>query len=232
MNARDPEPPAVDVEPVLRMRGVSFRSDGVEILRELDLAVAPGEAVAITGSEGAGKTLLLRIAAGLARPEAGEVRLMGLDPWEAPANQVREARSRLGLVQQKQGFLANQTFRDNPLLPLRYHGRLDDGSSGRMEAWIRDLELAPYLDRFPADLPEGVRRRGALARALSQSPKLLLADHLLEVGTEASERIVARLEEARRSWNTAFVLTGLWFPESNPLAARRLLLEDGRLRPL
>jgi NitT/TauT family transport system ATP-binding protein len=155
---------AVDVRGVRRV----FRSAGeaeVVAVDGVDLAIAPGEFVAMLGPSGCGKSTLLRMIAGLDRADAGAIRI-----------DRGEERSAIAYVFQDAHLLPWRSVQDNAALPLELLGR-DAGE--RREAARRAIEqvgLGDAADRFPAQLSGGMRMRVSLARALVTEPRLLLLD--------------------------------------------------------
>lgn len=150
----------------VRCAGVARRFGATRVLDGLDLAVAPGERVAITGANGSGKTTLLRLVAGVLRPDAGEVRVLGSSPRSAPV------RARTGFLAHRPHLYGRLTGAEN----VRFWGRLhgDDGGSG--PDLLRRVGLDPDDPRPAGAYSEGMRRRLGLACALVHAPELLLCD--------------------------------------------------------
>jgi len=164
------EPASAQPGVAIEARGVRrvFRAAGepeVVAVDGIDLAVAPGEFVAILGPSGCGKSTLLRMIAGLDRADAGSI-----------AIDRDEQRSAIAYVFQDAHLLPWRSVLDNAALPLELLGR-DAGE--RREAARRAIEqvgLGDAADRFPAQLSGGMRMRVSLARALVTQPRLLLLD--------------------------------------------------------
>ena len=147
----------------------------VEILREVDFSVAPGERVAVTGPSGSGKSSLIAVAAGLERPTRGQVLLFGQDLLRL--NEDRRAklrRGRVSLVFQSFHLLPNMTAEENVSAPLEIAGEAGAGRTAR--EWLDRVGLGPRLRHYPHQLSGGEQQRVALARALAVRPSLLFAD--------------------------------------------------------
>ena len=163
----------------LAMHGVSLTlpsaAGPIEILREVDLAIAQRERVAVTGPSGSGKSSLIAVAAGLERPSAGRVLLFGEDL--GPLNEDGRAklrRSRVSLVFQAFHLLPNMTAEENVAAPLEIAGEAGARASARN--WLDRVGLADRLRHYPHQLSGGEQQRVALARALVARPALLFAD--------------------------------------------------------
>ncbi|MGI9170356.1 MAG: ABC transporter ATP-binding protein [Caulobacteraceae bacterium] len=165
--------------PPLRLEGVSLSltSGGgpVAILRGVDFGVGTGERVAVVGPSGCGKSTLIAVAAGLERPTAGTVRLLGRDlALLGEDGRARLRRGRVSLVFQSFHLLPNMTARENVAAPLEIAG-----SRGAMAAagdWLERVGLGPRAGHYPHQLSGGEQQRVALARALTVGPRLLFAD--------------------------------------------------------
>ena len=147
----------------------------VQILREVDVSVAPRERVAVTGPSGSGKSSLIAVAAGLERPTSGQVLLFGQDL--ARLNEDRRARLRRGrvsLVFQAFHLLPNMTAEENVAAPLEIAGVPKAGRTAR--EWLDRVGLAERRTHYPHQLSGGEQQRVALARALAPRPTLLFAD--------------------------------------------------------
>jgi putative ABC transport system ATP-binding protein len=167
-----------DREIVLSVRNLTkaYRSAGEEVavLRGVNLTVAAGERVALTGESGSGKSTLLHLIAGLDRADGGEIDFAG-----APIADLNEAglaalrRDRLGLVFQQFNLIPSLSVRDNLAFQSRIAGR--DDSAWQAELAQR-LGLTSLLNRYPEQLSGGQQQRVAIGRALAVKPLLLLAD--------------------------------------------------------
>src|SRR5258708_38553137 len=146
----------------------------LSVLREVDLRVAAGESVALTGESGSGKSTLLHLIAGLDDPDSGEISLDGV-VWSSLSESGRALvrRDRLGLVFQQFNLIPSLKVADNLAFQARIAGRFD-------AAWQRELAerlgLADMLERYPEQLSGGQQQRVAIGRALAIRPQLLLAD--------------------------------------------------------
>ena len=195
---------------VLAARGIgktvkSGDSDLV-ILRDIELAVMPGEAVAIVGASGSGKSTLLALLAGLDTPTSGTVELDGANLFELDEDARAELRGRaVGFVFQSFQLLPSLTALENVMLPLELAGR-DDAESAAREILAR-VDLAERLHHYPKHLSGGEQQRVALARAFVVRPKLLLADEPTgSLDAESGEAVIALLFQLNRESGTTLVL--------------------------
>jgi putative ABC transport system ATP-binding protein len=166
-------------DPVIALSDVSLtlasRAGPVDILRHVDLAVAPGESVAIVGPSGSGKTSLLMVVAGLERATGGRVRVAGRDFMALDEDALARVRgANIGIVFQSFHLVPTMTALENVALPLELAGKRDAFANAR--ALLAEVGLASRADHFPAQLSGGEQQRVALARALAPRPQILLAD--------------------------------------------------------
>jgi lipoprotein-releasing system ATP-binding protein len=167
--------------PVLSVRGLSRTYDtatgGLTVLKGIDLDVRPGEIVGLIGPSGSGKSSLLHAAGLLERPTTGEVRIEGEDVGALPeGTRTRIRLGRIGFVYQFHHLLPEFDARDNVALPLRIAGQAQATARARAEELLTALGLADRLTHQPSQLSGGERQRVAVARALANRPRLLLAD--------------------------------------------------------
>ncbi len=163
----------------LRMTGVDLTlpssAGPVDILRGLDLAIGPGERVAVTGASGSGKSSLISVASGLERPSAGVVQLFGTDLAALDEDgRARLRRGRVSLVFQSFHLLPNMTAEENVAAPLEIDRR--KGALETARGWLDRVGLRSRLRHYPHQLSGGEQQRVALARALAVRPALLFAD--------------------------------------------------------
>ena len=168
-------------EPVLSVRNLSrtyeTATGGLTVLNGVDLDVRPGEVVGLIGPSGSGKSSLLHAAGLLEHPTSGEVRIDGEAVGGLPEHARTHIRlAKIGFVYQFHHLLPEFDARDNVALPLRIAGYSQVEARGRAEALLERLGLADRLRHQPSQLSGGERQRVAVARALANRPRLLLAD--------------------------------------------------------
>ena len=203
---------AINVESgaVLQARGigktVKSGSSDLVILREIELGVRAGEAVAIVGASGSGKSTLLAILAGLDTPSAGSVHLDGTDLFALDEDQRAELRGRtVGFVFQSFQLLPALTALENVMLPLELAGRADAEPQAR--EMLARVGLSERLGHYPRHLSGGEQQRVALARAFVVRPKLLLADEPTgSLDTESGDAVIDLMFELNRSFGTTLVM--------------------------
>jgi putative ABC transport system ATP-binding protein len=169
----------------------------VHALREVDLAVEPGELVAVMGPSGSGKSTLLTIAGSLEEPTVGEVAVGGVSLAQLSRNELAALRRRaIGFVFQDFNLLAGLTAGENVSLPLELDGTpVSSARAAALDA-LKRLGLADHADRFPDDLSGGERQRVAIARAVVGERYLLLADEPSGALDSANGESVMRLIRA------------------------------------
>ena len=195
---------------VLTARGIgktvkSGASDLV-ILREIDLAVTQGEAVAVVGASGSGKSTLLAILAGLDTPSTGAVELDGQDIFAMDEDQRAALRGRaVGFVFQSFQLLPSLTALENVMLPLELGN--DREAETKAKDVLTRVGLGERLHHYPKHLSGGEQQRVALARAFVVRPKLLLADEPTgSLDAESGAEVIRLLFDMNREYGTTLVL--------------------------
>jgi len=208
----------------------SFRRNATEVsvLTDVSLEVAASEFVTVQGSSGCGKTTLLLAAGGLLAPDAGMVEIDGCNPYEL-AHDARAAfrADVLGFVFQQFYLVPYLSVRDNVLSPLL--ARTTDGAGVRADELIARFGLTDRADHCPGELSVGERQRTALARAMLNHPKLILADEPTGNLDEANARIVLTgLAEFAKAGGAVLLVTH--DPQAAEYSHRALHLADGAIR--
>ena len=171
--------------PAIELRGVTKRfvtpaGASFTALRDLDLAVAPGEFCAVVGPSGCGKSTTLALVSGLEPPSVGEVRVLG-EPVIGVSRQV-------GYVFQRDAVFPWKSVLDNVAIGPRFRGVAGDEAAARAHEWITRVGLAGFERYYPHQLSGGMRKRLALAQTLINGPRILLMDEpfsALDVQTRA-----------------------------------------------
>ena len=207
------------------------RSGALNVLRDVNLDLERGDALAVMGPSGSGKSTLLHILGTLDRPTRGEVRLDGRDPFALSEHALADFRNRnIGFVFQDHHLLPQCSVFENVLIPTLV--ARDDREA--MKTWARQLldrvGLSDRLDHRPAELSGGERQRVAVARALIHRPALLLADEPTgNLDRRTAESIGKLLLDLHREENTILIVVTHSL-ELAELFPRLLVMEDGTLQ--
>jgi lipoprotein-releasing system ATP-binding protein len=223
--------------PVLQLRAVRrvFRQGEAElpVLNGIDLALGPGEIVALVGPSGAGKSTLLHVAGLLERPDGGQVLIEGRDCGGLPDEHRTMLRRRaLGFVYQFHHLLPEFSALENVMLPQMIAGVPRGTARDKASSLLERVGLGQRLTHRPARLSGGEQQRVAIVRALANDPKILLADEPTgNLDHATAEGVIdTLLGIVRASGLAALIAT------HNLELARRLdrtvALEDGKLKPL
>lgn len=192
--------------PIVTLRGVSkvFQSgeSSLTILSDIDLDLAGGEIVAISGASGSGKSTLLNLIGGLDRPTSGSIVACDYAVHELGEADLTDYRARsLGFVFQFHYLLKDFTALENVMLPAFMLGVPRTAATDRARRLLDEVGLGDRLDHYPTQLSGGERQRAALARALINEPPLLLADeptgNLDATNSARVEEILLSLVRAR-----------------------------------
>ena len=195
---------------ILSARGigktVKSGSSDLVILREIDLSVTAGDAVAVVGASGSGKSTLLAILAGLDTPSIGTVEVDGADLFGLDEDQRAELRGKsVGFVFQSFQLLPSLTALENVMLPLEL--RKDAEAEAKAKEILERVGLKDRLGHYPKHLSGGEQQRVALARAFSVRPKLLFADEPTgSLDAEAGSGVIDLVFELNRSFGTTLVM--------------------------
>jgi lipoprotein-releasing system ATP-binding protein len=200
------------------------------VLSDVTFSLAPGEAAAITGPSGSGKSSLLYMLGALEPPSSGEIALDGRNPFTLPPTALADFRNaEIGFVFQDHCLLPQCTVLENVLVPTLV-AKQADGTNELGRALLDQVGLSGRLDHRPAELSGGEKQRVAIARALIRRPKLVLCDEPTGNLDQKSAATVASLllDLHRRQQNILIVVT-----HSERLAAEfpiRFGIDEGRVR--
>jgi phospholipid/cholesterol/gamma-HCH transport system ATP-binding protein len=164
-------------DPFIRFVDVEKAFGPKKVLRGVNLEVVRGETVVVLGGSGSGKSVLLRHAVGLFRPDSGQVFIEGVEISNLPEDELLEPRKTVGMLFQSGALFDSMTVRENVSFALVEHTDWDEAKVlARAEEVLRLVELDGVLELMPSDLSGGMRKRVALARAIALAPAAILYD--------------------------------------------------------
>lgn len=176
-----------------------------EVLHNISFDVRAGETITILGGSGSGKTTLLRSLIGLEKPSSGAIWIRGHDLCCVPPREMAELRKTFGMSFQGGALFGSMTVGENVALPLREHTHLDDST---IEVLVRlkleEVGLSGYEDYNPAQLSGGMKKRAAIARALTMDPEILFFD---EPSAGLDPIIAAGIDDLILKLKRAFAMT-------------------------
>lgn len=162
--------------PLIAFENVHMGFEEGEILRGVSFQVRPRETLVLLGETGTGKTLTLKLAAGLLRPVSGSVQVLGHHISTMSEKELLPFRQRIGFVFQEGALFDSMTVADNVAYRLREEGTSEAEIGPRVRDVLRVVQLEHAIDQFPSELSGGMRRRVAIARALIDRPQIVFYD--------------------------------------------------------
>jgi phospholipid/cholesterol/gamma-HCH transport system ATP-binding protein len=222
-------------EPILRFENVSVAFDGTPALIDVSFQAVAGESRVILGAAGSGKTVLLKIALGLTRPDSGRVFAFGREIGVMPERELMDVRSRIGMLFQESALFDSLNIEENVAYPLEnqqaIHCPPGDVHSRVVEA-LKFVELSDTLEKFPSELSGGMRRRAAIARAVVTAPPLVLYDSpTAGLDPITAYTIMTLLIKQRDQAQTTTLIVTHRCQDGNLAANFRYNSELGRLEP-
>jgi phospholipid/cholesterol/gamma-HCH transport system ATP-binding protein len=174
--APSPQPISKDAPPIVQFEHVSIAFDGNSVLNNISFAARSGEMCILLGAAGTGKSIVLKLANGLICPDSGHIEVFGQDIDALPQRDLFAFRANIGMVFQESALFDSLSVRDNVAFRLREQHDDEADIARRVTETLRFVALEEAIDKFPAELSGGMRRRVAIARAIITQPKLLLYD--------------------------------------------------------
>jgi len=186
--------------PAIAFENIRVGFDEGDVLRGVTFGVAPGETKVLVGETGTGKTLLLKMAAGLIRPQGGRVTVLGRDVTAMGEEELLLFRRELGVVFQEGALFDSMTVAENVAFRLIEEGAAPEEIEGQVREALRFVEMEHAIEKLPGELSGGMRRRVSIARALITRPGIVLYDSptagLDPVTSQTIITLILRLRDA------------------------------------
>ena len=231
--AQHGEPAPQSGQPALAFRNVSIGFRGPMVLENVSFSVAPGETRILLGPAGVGKSVLLKLANGLLRPDEGSIELFGEDITHMREEDLFPLRSRTGIVFQEGALFDSLTVRDNVAYQLIQERVPDEEIDTRVMEALRFVGLEETFSMLPSSLSGGMRRRVAIARALIHRPELLLYDSPTGgLDPVTSTTIIELIVKQRDVYRTPSLMVTHRLQDAFVMTSHHFSQAEGRMIPL
>src|SRR5712675_1625840 len=217
-------------EPVLSFKDISIGIDQGDVLSGLSFSVAPQETKVLIGESGTGKTLVLKLAAGLLHPNSGTIRMLGHDLGSMSENELLGFRRQIGFVFQEGALFDSLTVADNVAYCLREERVSEEEIEPRVRESLRFVEMEDTMEKLPSELSGGMRRRVSIARALVSRPRVVLYDSpTAGLDPVTSQTIITLILRLRDTQGVTSMLATHRLQDAFGLANYRFDRESGRV---
>jgi glutamate transport system ATP-binding protein len=215
--------------PLVELQGVRKSFGDNVVLDDVDLAIAPAEAIVVAGPSGSGKSTMLRCINGLEAVDAGSVLFEGR-PVDPGSKSIKQMRAEIGMVFQQFNLFPHKTVLQNiSLAPMKVKGVAPAAAEARARELLATVGIPEKADASPADLSGGQQQRVAIARALAMDPKLMLFDEPTSaLDPEMIREVLDVMRELARDGMTMVVVTHeMGF--AREVCDRIVFIDDGRI---
>ena len=227
--------PEADSIPVLRFEHVMVSFEDNWALSDVSFEARQGESRVILGAAGSGKTVLLKTALGLIKPDSGKVYAFDRDLTTMNERELFEVRSKIGMLFQESALFDSLNIEENVAYPLLNQKSIRctlEEAHGRVVQALEFVELGGTLEKFPSELSGGMRRRAGIARAVVTEPPLMLYDSpTAGLDPITAHTIMALLIKERDVRHTTALVVTHRYQDGNLMANFRYNSEQGRLEP-
>jgi phospholipid/cholesterol/gamma-HCH transport system ATP-binding protein len=219
---------------VIVFENVSIAFEDKPVLNGISFCLPKGESKAIFGVAGSGKSTILKLALGLLKPDSGHIYVLGEDVTQMSEDALFEIRRKVGIVFQESALFDSLTVRENVAFRLLEEGDIsDDEIEKRVREALSFVELENTVDKFPAELSGGMRRRVAIARAIITQPEVLLYDSPTGgLDPVTSTTIVQLIVKQRDVYKTSSLLVTHRLQDAFIMATHYFDRKANEMRPL
>jgi len=220
-------------EPVVVFDDVSITFDIKPVLQNISFTVCRGETRIILGPAGGGKSVLMKLANGLIRPDSGTIRVFGEDVTRMRETDLFKLRARIGMVFQESALFDSLSVEDNVAYRLHEDRVPEEEAHKRVVEALRFVELENTIEKFPSELSGGMRRRVSIARAIIAQPDLILYDSPTGgLDPITSTTIIDLVIKQRDVSHTTSLLITHRLQDAFLLATHRFNQQTGKIEPI
>lgn len=225
------------LESVVRFENVCVAFDGETVLHDLSFELVKGQTLICYGAAGSGKSVMLKTALGLIKPETGRVYLFGTDVTDYSEEQLYAVRQRIGVLFQEGGLFDSLTIEENvafPIVSREITAKQKTVKNGNLSEHVREalrfVELEHTLTKVPSELSGGMRRRVGIARAMVTDPALMLYDSpTAGLDPITANTIIALIAKARDTKKATIIIVTHRYQDGHLMANFRYNSENGEL---
>lgn len=217
---------------MIQVDSISKRHAGQWVLRDVSVEVPEGTYLGLIGPGGAGKSLLLKIVAGLVEPDEGEVWVRGENVHALSPTELAELRFHVGMLFQNYALFDYMTVSENIAFPLHQAGELgDDAIEARVQDILEEIGLPKAADQYPNELSGGMKKRVSFARSVIRRPPILLYDDpTAGLDPVTSSKIFRLLKKLRHEHDSTAITVGHDLRGIEVISDHVAMLDEGRLR--
>jgi len=222
-----------DRTPVVQFEDVSIAFDANPVLQNISFSVERGQMLVLLGPAGCGKSVLLKLANGLLKPDSGTVRVFGEEIDRLRRRELYALRARIGMVFQESALFDSLTVEENVAYRLHEEHVPEAEAHARVVEALKFVELEAAIDKFPSELSGGMRRRVSIARAIVSHPDLILYDSPTGgLDPITSTTIIELVMKQRDVWHTTSLMVTHRLQDAFILAANRFDPATNSMKPL
>jgi len=220
----------MDPQPVV-VKGLRKSFGEQQVLKGIDLSVNKGEILAVLGKSGTGKSVLLRLLIGLEKADAGSICIHGQETTNLQMDQLNEMRLKVGFLFQEGALYDSLTIAENVAFPLRRHTKMSNSErQEKVRALLLSVGLDKDLDKMPADISGGMRKRVGLARALALDPEILLFDEpTAGLDPITAAEIGKLIQKQREERNVTSIVVTHDMHAAHHFSDRLVILKEGNI---
>ena len=215
----------------IEFRNVSFSFDDHVVLNDINFTLDPGEMIVLTGASGSGKSVLLRLAMGLMKPDLGQILIEGNDVQRLDEPELIELRGAvMGMVFQEDSLFTGLRVFENAAYRLQEHGWPEDEVERAVAEVLTFVGLEGEEKKFPEELSGGMKRRLEIARALIGWPRIMLFDEpTMSLDPMAALKVLDLVIQARDIHRISSLYVTKKVHEIDYLRSRVIVLDQGRI---
>jgi phospholipid/cholesterol/gamma-HCH transport system ATP-binding protein len=228
----DSTPPLPD-GPVVVYSNVSIQFEDKHVLKNISFTVERGETLVVLGPAGCGKSVLLKLANGLLKPDSGTIEIFGQTISSMHERDIYALRGHIGMVFQESALFDSLSVADNVAYRLNEQRMPEDQARAKVVEALKFVELSQAIDKFPSELSGGMRRRVSIARAIISAPDLILYDSPTGgLDPITSTTIIELVVKQRDVSHTTSLLVTHRLQDAFTLATHRYNQQAGQMEPL